>query len=207
MSQMTRSAFLVRSALATGAVYGAGSVSPFVSRSLAQSGDVEILNFALSLEHLEAAFYEQALTDVRGMSAEVRTLATEIRDNEVAHVDALTEAIRGAGGKPAKEADLDFGEAFKDEKAFLDLATTLEDTGVSAYNGAATALTSKDILATAGAIVQIEARHAALIRLANDASPAPDGFDDPLEGSVPDGPFAQPMDMDAVLAAVKPYIA
>ena len=191
---MTRSAFLVRSTLAAGAVYGMSTVTPFVGRAMAQGGgDVEILNFALTLEYLEEAFYEQGLKEVPGLSAEVKTLATEIRDNETAHVDALVKAIESAGGKPVQAPGLDFGDAFKDEMAFLALAQTLEDTGVSAYNGAGPMISSPDILGAAGSIVQVEARHAALIRLANGETPAPEQFDPALESA-------------QVLEAVKPFI-
>ncbi len=191
----TRSAFLVRSAIAAGAVYGLGSVSPFVNRALAQDdgGDVEILNFALTLEFLEATFYAEALKKVNGMSGDLKKLATEIRDNEDAHVDALTKAIKGAGGKPVAAPGVDFGEAFADESAFLKLAQTFEDTGVSAYNGAGPLIKSVDVLAAAGSIVQVEARHAALIRLVRNKPPAPLAFDKASE-------------MDAILAAVKPFI-
>ena len=191
----TRSAFLLRSAVAAGAVYGLGTVSPFVSRALAQDGggDVEILNFALTLEYLEAAFYAQALKQVGDMSGGVKKLATEIRDNEDAHVDALKAAIEGAGAKPVKAPGVKFGGAFKNEKSFLKLAQTLEDTGVSAYNGAAPQIESGDVLTAAGSIVQIEARHAALIRLERGETPAPDAFDKTLE-------------MQEVLDAVGPFV-
>jgi len=189
---MTRSSFLVRSALAAGAVYGTATVTPFVSRALAQGGDVDILNFALTLEYLEEAYYDMGLKSL-SLSSENKALATEIRDNESAHVDALTEAIKGAGGKPVQAPGVDFGKAFADESAFLKLAQTFEDTGVSAYNGAGPAISSPEVLAAAGSIVQVEARHAALIRLANGETPAPDQFDPELG-------------MSEVLKAVKPFI-
>ncbi len=66
------------------------------------------------------------------------------------------------------------------ERSFLKLAQTLEDTGVSAYNGAAPSIKSKDVLAAAGSIVQIEARHAAVIRLLRGQKPAPNAFDPAL---------------------------
>ena len=191
----TRSAFLVRSALAAGAVYGVGAVSPYVAGSFAQDGggDVEILNFALTLEYLEAAFYAQALKETQGLSGDVKKLATEIRDNEDEHVDALTAAIKGAGGKPVKSPGVDFGDAFSSQASFLKLAQTFEDVGVSAYNGAGPAIESAEVLGAAGSIVQVEARHAGLIRLARGDTPAPDAFDKSLT-------------TDEVLAAVKPFV-
>jgi len=173
---VTRGSFLLRSALAAGAVFGAGAVSPFVGRVLAQDGDLEVVNFALTLEYLETAFDETAVMKVK-LSGDVRALAQQLAEDEGQHVDALITAVKGAGGTPAKKPQFAFGGAFASEAAFLKLANVLEDTGVSAYNGAAPSLQSKDILAAAGSIVQIEARHAALIRLARDKPPAPRAFD------------------------------
>ncbi len=176
----TRAAFLTRAALAAGAVAGMGAISPFTQRALAQSagGDVEILNFALTLEHLEAGFYERALADVSGLDGELRELAQQLQEDETAHVDTLTSTIEDLGGTPVEAPGLDFGEAFASVEDFLKLANTLEDTGVSAYNGAAPMIESTEILAAAGSIVQIEARHAALIRLRRDEPPAPQDFDE-----------------------------
>ena len=191
----TRAAFLLRGALSAGALLGAGAVSPFVRDALAQEsgGDREILNFALTLEYLESTFYERAVMKGKGLSSEARALAVEIRDNEQAHVDALRTAITGSGGKPVEAPDVGFGLAFTSEAKFLELAQALEDTGVSAYNGAAPSIKSIEILAAAGSIVQVEARHAALIRLMRGQLPAPDAFDKALEGQ-------------QVLAAVKPFM-
>lgn len=188
---MTRSAFILRGALAAGAVYGAGTVTPFVSQALAQSdmGDVEIVNFALTLEYLETAFYTKALE--LGLSTDVKKLAKLIQDDESQHVDALTATVRKLGGTPAKKPEFTFPD--KDEKSFLKLAQVLEDTGVSAYNGAGPAIKSKEVLGAAGSIVQVEARHAAAIRLQNGRVPAPAAFDKALT-------------TDQVLAAVKPFI-
>ena len=195
VSGHTRSAFLVRGTLAAGAVIGSSALSPLVSRALAQDGggDVDVLNYALTLEALEFAFYDQGLKEVSGLSMSTKRLAREIRDNEMEHVQALTETIKQLGGKPAMAPGLDFGGAFASEAAFLKLANTLEDTGVSAYNGAAPMISSEDVLAAAGAIVQVEARHAALIRLERDKDPSPLAFD-------------KASSMDEVLAAVKPLI-
>lgn len=187
---LTRGSFLMKSALTVGAVYGTAAVSPFVAQALAQSeGDVEILNFALTLEYLEADFYRQALE--LDLSGGVQTFAEDFGAHEQSHVDALTQTIEKLGGTPAEKPTFTF--PMKDEASFLKLAQTLEDTGVSAYNGAAPMIESKEVLAAAGQIVQIEGRHAAAIRLQRKENPAPEAFDETLE-------------MQAVLAAVKPFI-
>ena len=132
----TRSAFLVRGALATGSLYGVGAVGSFVTQAFAQGGggDVDILNFALTLEYLEAAFYKEGLAKA-GLSGAAKKLATEIGDHENQHVDALTQTIKKLGGKPVQAPGVTF--PFKDQESFLKLAQVFEDTGVSAYNGAA----------------------------------------------------------------------
>ena len=192
---ISRQAFLVRGALTAGAVYGIGAVGPFVGQAMAQDGggDVEILNFALTLEYLEAAFYTQALKRVGGLSGEVKALATEIRDNENEHVTALMGTIKQLGGTPVKAPGVDFGGAFRSEGSFLKLAETFEDTGVSAYNGAAPGIESTEVLGAAGSIVQVEARHAAAVRGLNGKQPAEGAFDPALE-------------MQEVLDAVKPFV-
>jgi rubrerythrin len=191
----TREAFLLRATLAAGTAYGALSATPYISRALAQgtTSDIDILNYALTLEYLESTFYAMGVKQVSGLSADDMKLAKEIRDNELAHVDALAATVQKLGGKPAAKPTFDFGGAFASSAAFLKTANVLEDTGVSAYNGAATLIKSVDVLAAAGGIVQIEARHAALIRLARGKSPAPLAFDKASE-------------MAAVLKAVKPFI-
>ena len=192
---MTREAFLMRSTLAAGAAYGAMSATGLISSALAESGggDVDILNFALTLEHLETEFYTQGVKRVKGLSKEESDLAKELRDNEAEHVDALTATIKDLGGKPGAKPTFQFGGAFGNRTAFLKTANVLEDTGVSAYNGAAPMIESVDVLAAAGGIVQIEGRHAALIRLVRNKPPAPNAFDKASE-------------MDAVLKAVQPFI-
>ena len=191
----TRGAFLLRATMAAGAIVGMGGLSPFVGGALAQGGkgDIDILNYALTLEYLESTFYAQALARVN-LSQDVRNLAEEIADDEDQHVDALKEAIKGAGGTPVGKPGLSFGGAFANEATFLRFANIFEDTGVSAYNGAAPMIESKKILEAAGSIVQIEARHAALIRLQRGKPPAPRSFD-------------KASSMEAVLKAVKPFLS
>ncbi|MBA2240806.1 MAG: ferritin-like domain-containing protein [Solirubrobacterales bacterium] len=191
---MDRGSFVLKGAIAAAAVYGVSAVGPLVRGAFAQgsSGDIDILNYALTLEFLESAFYEMALKETK-LSSEVKGIAETIAKDEAEHVTALEGTIKDLGGKAVKAPGVDFGEAFADEKTFLTTAITFEDLGVSAYNGAAPMIKSVDVLAAAGSIVQVEARHAAVVRFSNGESPSPMAFDEAL-------------DMDAVLKAAKPFI-
>ena len=175
---INRSTFILRGALAAGAAYGVGSVAPFVGNALAASPDLEILNFALTLEYLEADFYQVKGKSV-GLSSAIKPIAKAFGEEESEHVSALTSAIKKLGGKPVKKPRFAF--PVTNQKSFLKLAYVLENTGVGAYNGAGPSLTDKALLAAAGSIVQIEARHAATIGLLTNISLTPNGaFDKPL---------------------------
>lgn len=188
---VTRGSFIMKGALAASAAYGATAAAPFVSQALAQSGggDVAVLQFALTLEYLEAAFYKKA--QGLSLSGEAKAAAKKFGDQEQQHVVKLMSTIKTLGGKPMKAPGVTF--PINGQKSFLKLAQVFEDTGVSAYNGAAPSIKSTKVLAAAGSIVQIEARHAAAIRLINGVSPSPD-------------PFDKPMTVAAVKKAVSPYI-
>jgi len=190
---LSRSDVLLKGALAAGAVYGTLAVGPFVRKALAMTGssDVDILNFALTLEYLESKFYEEAKSRAKA-SGELKSLVNLLASDEKQHVEALTATIKQLGGKPVAEPKFDF--PYSGTSGFLKLAQTFEDTGVSAYNGAAPMIKSKEVLAAAGGIVQVEARHAAAIRLQNSEEPAPAAFDTPL-------------DEKQVLKAVEPFLA
>ncbi len=177
---LTRASFILRGALAAGAVYGAIAVGPFVNGALAASGssDADILNFALTLEYLETEFYKRKGKSV-GLSGEAKSLAAMLGDQENEHVHALMTAIKAGGGTPVKKPTFVF--PVNNQASFLKLAYTLENTGVGAYNGAGPAISDPKYLAAAGSIVQTEARHAAAIALLINESVTPSGaFDKPL---------------------------
>jgi len=177
VSGVTRGSFLLRGALAAGAVYGTAAVAPFVSNALGATTDLDILNFALTLEYLETDFYQRVAPTV-GLSAAAAHDASNFGKEEAAHVAALTAAIKSSGGTPVAKPTFVF--PVKNAAEFLGLAYTVENLGVSAYNGAGPLLQSKTLLAAAGSIVQIEARHAAAIALMIGKSPTPSGgFDAP----------------------------
>ena len=126
------------------------------------------------------------------MTLSINTNLAAIRDHEGAHVDVLTQVITDLGGEPVEEATYDFGVT--DAATFLATAAALENTGVSAYDGAGASIQNTDLLAVAGQIVAVEARHASYLNLVNGEVPFPDSFETPLS---PDevleiaGPFIQ----------------
>ncbi len=167
----------------------------------AQSSDfenpVDVLNYALTLEYLEAAFYKQG-NSKNILDGNEADLLKTVQADEEAHVKALTDTINQLGGEPVQAPKVDFGDAFNDRKSYLELSHTLENTGVQAYLGAAPALfEEKELLAAAAGIFGIEARHAAVIgELLN--------LD--VEGGVFMGATETPKSRDEVLNAVDPFV-
>lgn len=131
---------------------------------------INVLNFALTLEYLEADFYTGGIA-AGVVPAEALPIFQTIRDHEVAHVNLLTSTISSGGGTPAARPTFDFtaggtfSDPFTDYPTFQALAQGFEDTGVRAYKGQAGALIANDaILTTALQIHSVEARHASAVR-------------------------------------------
>jgi rubrerythrin len=168
--------------------------------------DLKIVNYALTLEYLEATFYQEVLDSGVIKDRKVGDLAKSIHQHEQQHVDALTATAKSLGGTPAAKPKTKFQEVIdKGATNILRTAATVENLGAAAYLGQAGNIRSREILAAALSIHSVEARHAAAL---NELVGR--GFGDgksTLEGSLPDGPFGKPMDMAAVLKAVKPFIA
>ncbi len=172
--------------------------------------DLMVLNYALTLEHLENAFYKQVLASGK-LQGNAAAYLTIIGQHEQAHVDALTAAITGAGGMPVKQRKSYAFDKLGDlstQDGILAVAAKLEATGVAAYDGAAREIVNKTVLGAAGSIVAVEARHTGIIRALIDpnANPVPKAFEDLLRpadvvGMVAPilGPGAdqQPLDADA----------
>jgi rubrerythrin len=185
LDDSSRRAFLLKMFGGAAAVTAAAAVpvSAFAStRESAKAaalpaGDLAILNFALTLEHLEAAFYTRAAARFSGgyLGQLVRTL----RFDEQSHVNALTAAIKGNGGAPVAAAMRYNWPAgtFANRTNFLNFAATLEQTGVHAYLGQAPAIKTPAILLTAASIVTVEARHAGAIKALQSKNPTQGPFD------------------------------
>ncbi len=185
----TRSAFLRKAGVGGVAVVGSSAffgVLPSIASAAVAKSDVAILNFALTLEYLEAAFYTEAVNKGR-FTGGLGRFASIVRGHEAAHVTFLKKALGRAAVKTPK---FNFKDTTTDEAKFKATAQVLEDTGVAAYLGQVGNIKSKKILGAAGSILPIEARHAGWIRDINGVSGAPKAF----EGA---------KSMKQILAAVK----
>jgi rubrerythrin len=174
----SRAQFVARAVLAGGTLAAGGAVVAALPRLAASAAspaqDQKILNFALRLEYMEAAFYAEAFANGE-FSGDLRTYVSVVRLHEEAHVAFLQKAL---GDKADKEPKFDFGDATSDPGRFTAAAIALEEAVIAAYNGQAANLT-KETLAAAGKIVSVEARHAGWIRAIAGKDPAPDATDQP----------------------------
>ncbi len=172
-------------------VSSASTTAAGSSASAAGGGDLAIVNYALTLEYLEAQFYDNVIRSglFSGQNLSVIKL---FGSEEHEHVVALHKVAMSLG-KPAAKPVGKF--PLKDAASVTNLAATVENLGAAAYLGQAGNIQSKEILAAALAIHTVEARHAATLNTVLKQSPTPDGA------------FAKPMTMAEVLKVVKPFIA
>jgi rubrerythrin len=178
---VNRADLLKRGAIGGGALFGAASLlgaipgAAFASSrgSVRASSDVDILNFALTLEYLESAFYAEALMKgaLKGPTA---AFAKVVAKDEAQHVAFLKSAL---GAKAVARPMFDFKGTTAAMGAFQKTAMALEDTGVAAYAGAAPLISNKKTLSAALSVHSVEARHAAWIRNIMGVNPAPVPFD------------------------------
>ncbi|HEV2943725.1 MAG TPA: ferritin-like domain-containing protein [Solirubrobacteraceae bacterium] len=199
----TRLSFLKKAGIAGGTAMSGGAVlSALAPNAFAASGhgrppssfgkgDVGILNYALTLEYLEAAFYNGATAANLPLSSQAQVFLKVVTKDENAHVAFLKKAL---GSKAAKEPKFNFKGANTNAEMFLKTAQVLENTGVHAYSGQAVNIKKGAYVKAAVSILTIEARHASVIGLLND----PSG-----EMIAPDGAFDTPFTAAKVLAAVK----
>ncbi len=206
----TRLGFLKKAGLAGGAVMGSGALLGALSPAGAMAagkgkgrppasfgkGDVGILNFALTLEYLEAAFYNEATANNKKTSflkknKQAQVFLKTVTADENAHVAYLKKAL---GSKAIAAPKVDFGATTSSEASFIKTSVALENTGVHAYSGQALNIAAPSTVAAALSILTIEARHASVAGLLLKATP----------GNIsPDGPFDTPFTAKEVLKAVE----
>jgi rubrerythrin len=156
--------------------------------------DLDVLNYALTLEHLEATYYNEFLSEYSESEVENSSVAKvltgggndrytvyqkiqQVRDHEEAHVDTLTETIEKLGGEPVEAGEYSF--PYESIEEFAALSATIEAVGVSAYAGAAPLIENADLIPPALSIHSVEARHTAYFNVLNTTNPFPDAFDEP----------------------------
>lgn len=184
----TRGDLLKRAGLATAGFVAAGAMfesllSPAaaaISTKKSKANDVKILNYALTLEYLEAEFYAAALAANVVSDPGVRAFATTVADHEAKHVALLRDVL---GRAAVKKPSFDFSSALGNQQTFMQTAQLLEDTGVAAYAGQGPNISQKAVVVAALGIHSVEARHAAWIAFLNLNTPAPRITDPPKRES------------------------
>jgi len=194
---LDRGAFLKKGAIAGGGLVAGGAffgqylddAEAAISRRKSKRNDIKILNFAYTLELLEAEFYDQAFKNrIFGADPQLARYTEWVRGHEAQHVLALRGAIRDQGGRAVRKPDFQFGDTVTDVAKYRQTAQQIEDIGVRAYLGQASRILQGPILTVAGTILAVEARHASWIRFLNapavpgtptTALPAPQTFDNP----------------------------
>ncbi|OBT86596.1 hypothetical protein VE02_05100 [Pseudogymnoascus sp. 03VT05] len=174
-----------QSIITLSAVASIVSAGPVTKKQAPAITDSDILNYALTLEHLEDTFYRQGLANFTqqqfadaGYDATFYSNIKRVSSDETNHVKFLTSTLNAAGATPVAECTYAFGVT--DVNMFVATASILEGVGVSAYLGAAADIMSKEYLTDAGSILTVEARHSSYLRSALKQAPFAQPFDTPL---------------------------
>lgn len=202
-----RRGFLKKAGLAGGAMIGGGALIGALTPAAAMAagkgrppakfgkGDVGILNYALTLEYLEAAFYNEASANNAKRTflstAQEQAFLKQTTADENAHVKFLKKAL---GKKAVAAPKVDFGATTADRDSFIKTAVALENTGVGAYAGQALNIANPAYISAALSIWSVEARHASVAGLLLKPAPA---------NISPSGPFDKPKTASQVLKAVE----
>lgn len=186
VNHATRKGFLRTSGLVVAGGAIAGLLPGTAWGASLPKGDKAILNYALTLEYLESAFYDEA-NQKANLTGEYQRFGKLVASHEATHVTTLKKVL---GSDAVKKPNFDFQGTTSSQATFAKTSIVLEDTGVQAYQGQAPNIKTPAILKAAISIHPVEARHAAWIRNITGMPPAPEAFN----------PAA---DMATILAAVK----
>ncbi len=201
----TRLDFFRKAGIAGGAVMGGGAVLSALAPGTALAkgsppksfgkGDIGILNYALTLEYLEGAFYTEATANQASTgfikNAQTKVALQRVTADEQTHVKYLKKVL---GSKAVKKPKFDFMGTTADEAKFTATAFALENEGVHAYSGQAGNIKEAKVLKAALSIVTVEARHASVFGLILQGTP---------DSISPNGAFDKPFTAKKVLADVK----
>jgi rubrerythrin len=198
-TEVRRATLLKRVAITLGGITAGGAAaagfaeasrnSPHRDASSLSARDREILEFALRLEHLQVAFYSEAIR--RGkLSGEAKQFAHTVGHEEQQHLDYFEHVLGNSNAKPGR---FKFGDATAGDKQFVAAAAKIEDTGLAAYNGQAENM-SRQTLTAVARVISVEARHAAWARSLAGQVPAPVPADEPISAA-------------QALNAIKPYLS
>ena len=178
-----------------GGVLTAPAAFGSTARAAAYEGtDLDILNYALTLEYLESDFYATGL-QAGLLSDRELELVTPIGDHEQQHVTAVTAAVMAFGGTPVAKPKITYpAGTFASRESFLTTASMFEELGVTAYHGQVPLIKDADVLSSAASIAGVESRHAAVVASLIAGNPFPNA----IEANA---------SMETVLAAVKPLIS
>lgn len=166
---------LVGASLAGAAAIVLGRPNGAAAAGGLSASDINILNYALVLEYLQAAFYTEAQRN-GALTGKAAQAATVVGATERAHVKAFRKLL---GSQAVRRPLFDFQGTTEQQQAFLKTAVALEDLAVAAYKGQAPKLQSNAVLAAAVGIHSVEARHAAWMRQLFGITPAAHAFDQP----------------------------
>jgi hypothetical protein len=173
----TRMDFFKKAAVGGGTLVAGGALmgglpSLAMGAKRSKKNDAAILKFALTLEYLESAFYDEAVKN-GALTGDVLAAAKIVQKHERTHVKTLKGIVS------VKKPKFDFKDTTSDQAKFLATAQVLEDTGVAAYSGQAPNILQRAVLVAATSILTVEARHASRFRTLNGANFAPAAFDKP----------------------------
>jgi hypothetical protein len=182
----TRAGFLRKAGLGGATLFGgaalAGALPSFARAAAIPASDIAILNFALTLEYLEAAFYAQANQSGALTDKDTMRFSSVVANHEASHVQFLKTTL---GSNAIAEPQFDFKGTTANQAMFQATADVLENTGVHAYLGQVPNIKTKAVLVGAGRILPVEARHASWIRdirfqggTDSASTPAPAAFED-----------------------------